>query len=234
MKDIFLADAHLNDPGTTNYARLLDFFSELRGKTRTLFLLGDIFEFWIGYRHTIFAPYVPVLDALRRLRAAGTDIVYVEGNHDFHLGPYFEQVLGCRILPDGGEVILDQHKIFIAHGDLVDPSDAGYRFLRRILRSRPLRLFKDGVPPDLAWHIASWAASRSRRRHDSEPFLPKDLLIAHARQYFAQGCDTVITAHFHLPWMEQNAEGTIIALGDWIDQYSYGIFEDGAFRLATY
>lgn len=234
MKDIFLADAHLSDPDATNYARLLDFFADLQGEARTLFLLGDIFEFWIGYRHTVFAPYVPVLEALRRLRQSGTEIVYVEGNHDFHLGHYFEQVLGCRVLPDGGEIVLEQYKIFLAHGDLVDPSDTGYRRLRKVLRSRPMRWLKGAIPPDLAWKIAVWAGQQSRKRHDAERRLPEDLLLAHAREHFADGCDAVITGHFHLPWMRQDAEGTVIALGDWIDQYSYGIFEDGTFRLASY
>src|SRR6056297_1490602 len=100
MKDVFVADAHLADPASENYRCFLDFLNSLRGETRTLFLLGDIFEFWIGYRHIVFSPYVPVLDALRRLKEAGTEIVYVEGNHDFHVGPYFEKVLEARIFPD--------------------------------------------------------------------------------------------------------------------------------------
>ncbi len=102
MRDIFLADAHLLDPSDANYRRLLAFLDRQRGSVGTLYLLGDIFEFWVGYHHTVFAPYVPLLEALRRLREAGARIVYVEGNHDFHLGPYIEETLGCTVLPDGG------------------------------------------------------------------------------------------------------------------------------------
>ncbi len=71
MKDIFLADAHLLDPEDDNYLRLLTFLKNHRGSIRTLVLLGDIFEFWIGYRHTVFAPYIPLLEELRKQRETG-------------------------------------------------------------------------------------------------------------------------------------------------------------------
>ena len=104
MRDLFIADAHLLAPQDANYRRLLEFLRAQRGRTRTLVLLGDIFEFWIGYRYCVFSAYVPLLEALRELREAGARIVYVEGNHDFHLGPYFAETLGCDILPDGGVI----------------------------------------------------------------------------------------------------------------------------------
>lgn len=237
MRDLFIADAHLLDPRDANYRRLLEFLRSQRGRVRTLFLLGDIFEFWIGYRHTVFAPYVPLLETLRQLREAGCEIVYVEGNHDFHLGPYFETTLGCRILPDGGVVELDGERIFIGHGDLIDPGDKGYRLLRRLLRSRPLRWLAGIVPPDWAWAIARWSSALSRRGHPEKNRrgLPEQLLDAHARAHFRTGCRAVITGHFHVPLHRATPDGqTLIALGDWIDQYSYGVFEAGAFSLETF
>ena len=233
MRDIFIADAHLLDPGDANYRKMLSFFEEQRGRIRTLFLLGDIFEFWMGYRHTVFAPYVPLLEALRRLRESGTEIVYVEGNHDFHMGPYFENVLGCRILPDGGPVDLDGRKVFIAHGDLVNPDDRGYRILRRFLRSRALRRLKNLIPPDWAWAVARWAGRRSRESR-SERRAPRSMLMAHAGELFAQGCSAVVTGHFHEPSLTETEAGTVVALGDWIERYSYAVFENGRFELKTY
>ena len=133
MKDIFLADAHLLNPADSNYQRLLHFLDSQGEEIRTLYLLGDIFEFWVGYRSAVFSSYVPLLEALRRLRRQGVEIVYVEGNHDFHLGPYFKEELGCRILPDGGSITIDGLKVYIGHGDLVDQEDKGYCLLRRCL-----------------------------------------------------------------------------------------------------
>ncbi len=209
------------------------FLEEQRGCVRTLFLLGDIFDFWIGFRHVVFAPYIPLLEALRQLRESGTAIVYVEGNHDFHLGPYFREILGCRILPAGGGVEIGGQRIFIAHGDLVNPADRGYRLLRRLLRSRPLRLLTFLLPPDLIWEIACRSSRLSSRGHTAkrQRWLPEDLLLAHARERFAEGYQAVVTGHFHTPLLRATEQGTVIGLGDWIEQYSYAVWENGAFSL---
>jgi UDP-2,3-diacylglucosamine hydrolase len=236
MKDVFIADAHLIDPADNNYRKLLTFLEEQRGKVRTLFLLGDIFEFWVGYRHAVFASYVPMLEALRQLREDGTEIVYVEGNHDFHMGPYFKETLGCRILTEGGAFEIDGRKIFIAHGDLANPDDKGYRRLRRILRSRPLRWIINIVPPDQAWIVARWASRQSQKGKvaKNKRWAPREILIKHARKCFAEGYDAVVTGHFHVPLFRETNEGTLVALGDWITQYSYAILEDGTFFLKSF
>lgn len=233
MRDLFLADAHLRDPADANYRKLLDFLAAERGRIRTLYILGDLFEFWVGYRHTVFAPYVPLLEALRRLREAGTEIVYVEGNHDFHLGPYFREVLACRVLPDGGTVSIDGRRVHLSHGDLVNPADHGYRLLRRLLRSLPLRLLLRLLPPDAVWAIARWGSRQSKKSHGRKRtrWVPRELLLRHARQRFDDGCRVVVTGHFHAPLLEEEAGGTVVALGDWIEQYSYAVCEDGIFTL---
>jgi len=236
MRDVFIADAHLLDPATENYRRLLAFLESLQGNTRTLYLLGDLFEFWVGYRHVVFSPYVPLLEALRRLREGGTAIVCVEGNHDFHMGPYFEEVLGCRVLPDGGTVEIDGRRVHIGHGDLVNPGDRGYRTLRALLRSTPLRWLLQVVPADWAWGIARWASRQSRKGHaaNRRRWAPEALLTAHARRRFAEGCEVVVTGHFHQPLLRAEGEGLLVALGDWIDQFSYAVCEDGRFELRTF
>jgi UDP-2,3-diacylglucosamine hydrolase len=236
MRDIFIADAHLLDPADSNYRRLLSFLEQQHGNTRTLYLLGDIFEFWVGFRHVVFAPYVPLLEALRSLHESGTTIVYVEGNHDFHMGAYFKQVLGCRILPDGGTIDLDGRKVYIGHGDLANPHDMSYRIYRKALRSLPLRLLMRISPPDLTWGIARWAGRLSRAHNSAAPPRrpPRDLILAHARPLLAKGHDAVITGHFHAPLFQSTPEGTIVSLGDWIDQYSFAVFEDGSFSLHTF
>jgi len=236
MRDVFIADAHLLDPADENYRRLLAFLEELRGSTRTLYLLGDVFEFWVGYRHVVFASYVPLLEALRRLRDAGTAIVCVEGNHDFHLGPYFEEALGCTIMPDGGTVEIDGVRVFIGHGDLVNPNDSGYRLLRGLLRSRPMRCLLRVVPADWTWGIARWASRQSQMKRTArlENWTPEAMLAAHAQSCFEKGCDAVVTGHFHAPLQRQVDGRTMISLGDWIKQYSYAVCEDGRFELRRY
>jgi len=105
MRKVFIADAHLRSPEDENYRKLLLFLAGLRGTTDTLFIMGDLFEFWIGYRHPPFTHYFPVLEQLRRLTESGTRIIYFEGNHDFHMGPFFKETLQARVYR--GPAIID-------------------------------------------------------------------------------------------------------------------------------
>ena len=179
---------------------------------------------------------MPLFEALDRLQRSGTRLVYVEGNHDFHLEPGFRNRLPCRILPDGGPVELDGQRILLVHGDLVNRADRGYRLLRASLRSLPLRLLIRLLPPNLTWWIAqrSSQASRSSCQNKSRRWPARDLLIPYAQERLAEGYQAIITGHFHQPFHERLAGGDLIALGDWIDQYSYAVWEDGRFRLEHY
>jgi UDP-2,3-diacylglucosamine hydrolase len=236
MKDIFVADAHLLAPEAENYRKFLQFLQQLEGSTRTLYLLGDIFQFWVGYRHCVFTSYVPLLEALYRLKQAGTRLVFVEGNHDFFLGPYFRDTLACEIFPETGVVEIDGQKVHLAHGDLMDPNDRGYRLLRATLRSRPARLFKRLISADAMWGISVWMNRKSQAQHPNrEGRIDKQQLITgYAREQFARGCSAVVTGHHHTPLQINHAQGTIIALGDWISQYSYAVYADGQFSLTSF
>jgi len=232
MKDLFLADAHLLDPEDANYQRLLGFLRNQLGEVRTLVLLGDIFEFWVGYRHVVFSRYLPLLEMLRQLRETGTEIVYVEGNHDFHLGSYVRDTLGCRVLPDGGEIELDGVRFHLAHGDMVNPADRGYRRLRAFFRSGFLQFLIRVVPPDLTWAIGRALGRHSEKSHDRKrAFDPEPLLGAYAEKQLAGTADYVVTGHFHTPLRKQLAGGHLVALGDWITQDSYAVWQDGRLTL---
>jgi len=236
MRTLFLADAHLHHPDDRNYRYLLEFLAEQTGKVDRLVLLGDIFEFWVGYRHIVFANYVPLLERLGTMHRAGTQLIFVEGNHDFHMGPYFSEQLNCRILPDGGTLEIDGLKLFVAHGDQANPNDTGYRLLRAFWRSALTRLLIRIVPPDLAWDFEAWASRRSQQARNGKsrrtPAL--DILLPYARARLEAGHDAVITGHFHEPSHQQLGEGQLIALGDWIDQFSYAVCEDGELSLHTW
>lgn len=231
MKHLFLADTHLSDPADPIYRQVMNLLEEHTGQLRTLVLLGDIFEFWIGYRHVVFSSYVPLLEKLRQLREAGTQLVFVEGNHDFHLGPYFRDILDCRILPDGGPLELDGRRIFLTHGDLVNPHDKGYRRLRRVLRHPLTRRLLSWIPPDAAWAVARRASRLSARKGNGRQRrrIPDEALLAFARERFEEGYDTVITGHFHVPLQRCRDGQSLLALGDWSHGPSYILLEQGAF-----
>lgn len=233
MKALFIADAHLKDPADENYRRLLAFLRRNRKDLKALFFLGDIFAFWSGPRFADFPPFRPLLEEVKNLRAAGVAITWVEGNHDFHLAPFFSDVLGCRVLSDGGPAEFDGRRLFLAHGDLVNPEDKRYLRLRRLLRRGPGRTASLHLPPALLWRLArlGWALSRRTHAAKATRWSPEELLRHHSGGYFQDGFDAVVTGHYHVPLLENRNGRVLVALGDWIDQYSYAVLEDGRFEL---
>jgi len=236
MRAVFLADAHLRQPSDANYRALLAFLAEQEGRTDILALLGDICEFLVGRPGSLLPAYEPLFQALARLQRSGTRLIYVEGNHDFHVAPCFGPSLPCRVLPDGGALELDGRRVLLAHGDLANPADRGYRLLRRVLRSTPVRLLIRTLPPGLTWRIAERCsqASRRSRPEKSRRWPARQILLAFAAARLAEGYQAVVTGHFHQPFQERVDGGELIALGDWITEYSYAVWENDRFRLDSY
>lgn len=230
MKAIFLSDAHLRQPEDKNYQFLLDFLNQQKDLD-ALFLLGDIFEFWIGYKYLAFTAYIPLLEKLRQLSESGTKLFFVEGNHDFHLGPYFTERLNCTVIPDQQLVNWDGQNILISHGDLLNP-DRNYQRLRSFWRSWPIKLLTRIVHPDLVWSFALWLANKSSKNdpvkchQDPTPYLIPFSETSHS--------DIIICGHFHHPVDLEHHDVRIIALGDWISQFSYAEMLDGKIELKSY
>lgn len=239
MRRIFIADAHLRKQTDDNYRMLLRFLSTLEGNTETLYILGDLFEFWIGYRRPAFPHYQPVLEQLLKLSNLGTRIVYFEGNHDFHLGPYFTETLLAEVHPGPAMVTIDGKRVFLCHGDQINRRDYGYRLLRTMLHNRLSRMLVPLVPVRLASFVAEHMSRQSGKKHVSRrsSWDYPSIIKGFAAEEFSLGCDTVVCGHFHLPFLERSGpEGnrTLLSLGDWISQYSYGEWIDGRLSLKTF
>jgi UDP-2,3-diacylglucosamine hydrolase len=233
MRAVFIADAHLRHPTDKNYQKLVDFLDDQIGRLDGLFLLGDIFEFWIGYRHVVFSSYLPVLEKLHALHASGCRIFYVEGNHDFNLGPFFAETLDCRIITEEAVIDWDGRKIWLCHGDLINRELKGYRLLRAFWRSLPVRVLAALLPPDAIWKFGTWLSDRSGKYKQTCPgFDPLPLVRPYAEEKLKQS-DAFICGHFHHPALLEDSSGSLLILGDFIDQFSYAELCDGQFSLKT-
>lgn len=236
MRTLFLADAHLRQETDDNYRLLMQFLAGLRGEAETLYILGDLFDFWIGYPRSAFPRYLPLIESLEKLKRSGTRIVYLEGNHDFHLGPVFADEIGAEIHEGPTEIRLDGKRVHLCHGDQINRRDRAYRLLRFVLRSSAVRRLIRVVPPAVAFRIADLMAKKSKAGYGvrNERWDCKTLLREYAAERFAEGFGAVVAGHFHVPFIEESTSGTIVSLGDWIGRFTYGEWSDGRFYLKTY
>lgn len=238
MRTIFIADAHLVSPDDHNYRRLLRFLRDLEGNLDTLYVMGDLFDFWLGFPSHHYPQYDAVLDALERLVVRGCRLVYFEGNHDFHLGTIFSQRLKAEIHTGPAVEYVQGKRLYICHGDQINKEDRLYRLLRSLLRSRLVAASIRFFPPVWAQKIKSRLQKRSQAGYavKTARWDYRKILLDFATDLQKQGCDGLVTGHFHLAIREDlpGLAFSILSLGDWMEKFTYGEMLDGNLRLMTY
>lgn len=232
MKAIFIADAHLKGLNDPNQKHLCSFLETLNDINK-LFILGDLFEFWTGYNQLLDYQYAPILTHLKRLKEMGTEIIYIEGNHDFSVGAFFTDILKATVYPDSADIDLNGKRFFLTHGDIIKQS-AGYKIWRKFLRSHIFSMINKSMPPSFIWKVAMFLSKKSRRNSESGISISK-LQREFAIDKIDKGFDIVILAHSHIPKYSvefiNGKKGIYANPGDWGREFSYLSYEDGEIRL---
>ncbi len=231
MKIIFIADAHLKGEGERRETDLIAFLDSLQEVDR-LVILGDLFDFWTGGNKVAERRYAPVLKALEKLTRQGTSIIYVEGNHDFLMGPFFIETLKAHVIKEAEEVALDNKKFYLAHGDTVEMTE-GYRRWRGFLRSPVYDALASAMPSSVVWNIAMHLSGRSRSYNTKGPNLDSRLK-EFAKTKLAEGADFVVMAHSHIAGVHKIKTGTYANPGGWEGERTYLEYEDGKIRVKKY
>ena len=234
----FISDAHL---GLEDYAaekerraRILAFLRNLRGKTRQLYIVGDLFDFWFEYRTVVPRQHYTVLHALSSLVESGVRVTYLAGNHDFWLGTFLDEQVGVETA--GGPLTVTHHgrKIYIAHGHGLISRDLGYRLFSKVLHSAfSIRLFQL-VHPDCGFRIGRLLSRLSRRHGKPTAWDPREAYRELAFSLLDQDYDLVVFGHNHCPALQHKGDKTYINLGDWLRHDTYGVLREGEMTLEKY
>ena len=232
---VFFSDAHLGAESRAREApreqRLHRFLSSLPGRISRLIVVGDLFDFWFEYRTAIPRRCFPTLELLGRLRSAGIAIDYLNGNHDFWLGPFLSQDLGITTHHGSMTIERDGRRIWIHHGDALIGGDHGYRALKRVLRNPLSIALYQLVHPDLGIPLARWVSSGSRHAQGQRPLEAERLWNEVARPRFASGFDAVVLGHFHHAHERRENGRELFVLGDWIRHFTYLTLDQGKLTM---
>jgi len=228
MKTIFVADSHLKGLGDPCQSSVVEFLDGLSG-VDALVILGDFFENWPGENRVALNEYAPVLSALGRLRQRGVKLVYVEGNHDFSMGPFFTRTLEATVCEEVYEAQMDGKRIIAVHGDTVEMTLL-YRLWRALLRSWLGRLIMRAMGPDFAWSLGLRLSNKSRS-YSGRGSAVDDALKRFAGERLKAGFDAVVSAHSHRAGVCELGTGVYANPGSLRDSLSHLVFEDGLFRV---
>ena len=230
----FFSDAHLGigkpEDDRQKERRLVSFLKSVEKDGRELFIVGDLFDYWFEYQSVVPKGYVRLLGQLAALTDAGIAITYLAGNHDFWMRGYLQEELGIVVHSEPIERILDGKRFYVCHGDGVDPTDRGYRFLKRVFRNRINISLFSLLHPDLATRIARWSSHTSRQHTGQKPREDRYLLEYAARK-INDGCDVVIMGHSHVPTIQPLNGGTYVNLGDWMRNSTFAVFDGRSITL---
>ncbi len=227
----FLSDLHIRSADDERTRRVLEFLRARRGEAAAVFLVGDIFDFWLGWRSVVPRAYFPLLRALADLAESGTRVVLFSGNHDPGPGDFFTD-LGLEAA-HSLDVTLGGKRVWIEHGDLVDPRSLLSRVVCRAAHDPRLLRLARAVHPELSLRVALAYARLAREQYGElmPPAMVTEFLPTRARA----GADVVVVGHFHRAFHHRGTvDGRPVALfglGDWVRQRTYLKAEAGHFEL---
>jgi UDP-2,3-diacylglucosamine hydrolase len=239
MQTIFISDAHLGS-GTNEAEKervLIEFLKSISSDTvSTIYILGDLFDFWFEYKSVVLSQHFRVLNELSRTIERGIDIHLVVGNHDYWAGDFLENTIGMKIHKGPIEIELGGLRIYVCHGDGLNPQDVGYRILKVIVRNRLLIWTLRLVHPDF---ILGMIRRFSRLSRESTSVAGKlredDGIHKFAMKKMLDGFDVVIAGHSHQPHDEiHTIDGKTrhyYNVGDMYERFSYLEYSGGTFRL---
>ena len=240
----FISDSHIgsliNSDNAGQQRRIVSFLESIRHDATALFLMGDIFDFWFEYRHSIPKGYDRILGKLAELTDSGIEVHFFTGNHDMWTFGYLEKEIGLIVHRREEAMTICGKRCFLAHGDTLDTKNKKFMFLLRVFKS-PVNqwLFRNIMPHDLGLWMAFRWAQHSRKRHLKNPpqYQGEDneTLVRWAKKHEQiEHFDYYIFGHRHIELdLLLSTKARVIILGDCINLFTYGKMNDnGEFFLS--
>jgi UDP-2,3-diacylglucosamine hydrolase len=235
VKTFFVSDLHL-DAGSPEIARQFHaFLGDEARSAEALYILGDLFEAWLGDDDPDPAPRATVR-ALHALTASGVPVFVMHGNRDFLIGERFCRETGATLLPDGTVIELYGERAVLMHGDALCTDDASYQRLRRIVRNPLVRGLFRLMTLNQRRALAARLRAGSRAHVGMTAPEIMDVNAETVAQAFREaGVRTMIHGHTHRPAVHpleiDGAPAKRIVLGDWYTQGSVLEVSAGGFEL---
>ncbi len=224
MPTLFISDLHLDDTRPQITDLFASFLAEKARGADALYILGDLFESWIGDDDD--APLARrVAEGLRGLRDSGVPIHFMHGNRDFLLGVDFAERAGMTLLTDPTVVDLHGERTLLMHGDTLCTDDVEYQKFRTLVRNPVWQAQFLGKPLAERRAFAAQARGESRKQTamkaaeimDVNPDAVESAMRTH-------GVRRLIHGHTHRPATHRfdldGAAAERIVLGDWYEQSS--------------
>ncbi len=235
MKPRFISDIHLSEDNPQLTIAFKEFLDRSKKNCTHLFILGDLFEAWIGDDDD--NSYLQeIKKILINFTAQGPDTFFMHGNRDFLIGKDFADEVGITILPDPHNLDINGLKVVLSHGDFLCTDDHDYINFRNQVRSKYWQ--NNFLNKDLNERksIASAMRNESKKATSEKSLEITDVNLDSVNEFLARdNPDFFIHGHTHKPKIH-NADGSSkrIVLGDWSDHGWFLEIENQDFNLEKF
>jgi UDP-2,3-diacylglucosamine hydrolase len=224
MNTLFISDLHLDDRRPETTALFLQFLQDEDDNAEALFILGDLFEYWLGDD----APTncgIQVASALSSWADKGIPCFFMHGNRDFLLQQDYASQAGLTLLPEEHVIDLYGERVLLMHGDSLCTDDIPYQQFRAMVRNPAWQDALLSKTPQERLQMAMQALDGSTEHKGSVSMDIMDVNAAEViRAFERHGVSKMIHGHTHRPAtheLEINGKAAQrIVLGDWYTQSS--------------
>jgi UDP-2,3-diacylglucosamine hydrolase len=236
---LFISDLHLDGERPDITAQFLTFLEREARQAQALYILGDLFEAWIGDDDPD-PDKRRVIAALRSLTQGGVPVYFIHGNRDFLIGRRFAAETGVTLLADPTLIQVYGQKVLLMHGDTLCIDDPNYQRLRRIVRNPIVQFIMRRLTLGQRMKLAARMRAGSKAHIESMDKAAPQIMDVNQdevrRTFEQQRVDFIVHGHTHRPAIHKvqlnNRTVTRIVLGDWYEQGSVLRWNKRGFELA--
>lgn len=225
MSTLFISDLHLSQERPAITALFLRFLQEVAGGSDALYILGDLFEAWLG-DDMVLPEYREAIAAIRHLTEQGVPVYVMYGNRDFLMREKFEQMSGARLIHEPYILTLDGQDTLLLHGDTLCTDDVAYQQFRAMVRNPQWQDALLAKTPEqrlaLAREYRDMSKTEMAKKDEAIMDVNPQSVITTMQE---QKVHHLIHGHTHRPGIHQfeldGLPARRIVLGDWDNHGSY-------------
>ncbi len=247
-KIFFASDFHLgipnHDESLKREKKLIAWLQSIRHEAHSIYLMGDIFDFWYEYKTAVPKGYVRFLGLLAELTDEGIQIFLFRGNHDIWAFDYLREECNVNLCRKPMITQFNDKVFYLAHGDGLGKGDYGYKLLKILFEGKLTQFLFKWLHPDIGLRIGLFFSRRSRlanqtkaKKHKEEIPVSKLRLLHYAEAVKENHSEInyFIFGHNHVSVRESvkdNAE--MIILGDWLTLFTYTVFDGNQLIIKSF
>ena len=224
-RTLFISDLHLDESRPGIVAQFERFLDEVAPGADALYILGDLFEYWVGDDSLALA-FPARVAARMKAAAARVPLRFMQGNRDFVAASGFAAGTGAALIDDPTEIDLYGTRTLLLHGDTLCTDDAAYQAFRRQVRDPAWQRAALARPIAERIAIAQDMRLKSEGAKQGKALAIMDVAPATVEQVFAEtGCTQMVHGHTHRPARHvhhvNGSERVRWVLADWYERASY-------------